>query len=84
MWKKTDVNPPYPLLDLGGIPSIVQCTHSGGPIYTIPRGQGVSWNINAEMKLCFLRGSYVTNPGPECISGNMLVVAPVVPTPNAG
>ena len=29
----------------------------------------VAWNINTEMQICFLRGSYDTNPGPQCISG---------------
>jgi hypothetical protein len=29
----------------------------------------ISWNINTGMKSCFLRGSYKTNPGAQCISG---------------
>jgi sucrose-6-phosphate hydrolase SacC (GH32 family) len=29
----------------------------------------MSWNINTAMQSCFLRGSFKTNPGKECVSG---------------
>ena len=41
----------------------------------------VSWNINTGMMTCFLRGSYKTNPGAECISGQIPGRAPPAPPP---
>ena len=38
----------------------------------------VSWNVNSDMKQCFLRGSFKTNPGKQCISG---LVRPAPPPP---
>ena len=43
----------------------------------------VSWNINTGMKSCFLRGSYKTNPGAECISGQVRPGPPPPPPPPA-
>ena len=39
----------------------------------------VSWNVNTQMKQCFLRGSYKPNPGKACISGSIRPVPPPPP-----
>ena len=39
----------------------------------------ISWNVNMNMKQCFLRASYVANPGTGCISGQSRAVPPPPP-----
>ena len=39
----------------------------------------ISWNVNTDMKQCFLRASFVTNTGAGCISGQSRSVPPPPP-----
>jgi hypothetical protein len=36
----------------------------------------ISWNINTQMKTCFMRGSWAPNPGKQCISGRVRAPPP--------
>lgn len=41
----------------------------------------VSWNVNRRSKICYTRGSYVTNPGPQCAAGVLRPSPPEPPPP---
>lgn len=41
----------------------------------------VSWNVNRDMKECFLRASYIPNEGTQCTSGRVRAPPPPPPPP---